>query len=499
MPISYTKQGWTNNSPPAINAAHLGAMDDGIKQACDGVDALNVAPVAHATSHKHGGSDEVATATPTANAIPKADASGKLDSWISDASTSVKGKVQLATSTEFETGTDASKVLTPAVVRPAIIKRSKMPDGATAAYSQDAWGSTDGWSVYNGTLSTTTTPGWLRVTASADNTPYYIVKFVTGVDAQQMMYRIRASKTMTIFFTTGTSDNVGYTVGTNPVTIAMQRGKGGKLSVEVLSNIVAGDWFEIDWVWIGNLSFQDGSAVDAAVASLNALANVYSNTFATDTLATATITSDGSAPTSGKIITIGEYTYTLVDTLTGTEGQILFNSNAATTLQNFAYGINADAGQYNVTHCCTVANPLVSAVAASLVLTLTSKIRGELGNQIKVSTTETTYTKSGSYLSGGCSIGAKRFATLVAPIIAGRGTRPAAAMIDITDTSKIGYENAEDKSVGQTLTLPSGGTRLWFVYGYGATINSAKRGSSAGGTTLTVSGANATVWYRRYA
>ena len=35
MPISYTKRGWTNNSPPAINAANLGAMDDGIKAASD--------------------------------------------------------------------------------------------------------------------------------------------------------------------------------------------------------------------------------------------------------------------------------------------------------------------------------------------------------------------------------------------------------------------------------------------------------------------------------
>lgn len=38
MSISYNKQGWTNNSPPAINAANLGAMDDGLKNA---IDALN--------------------------------------------------------------------------------------------------------------------------------------------------------------------------------------------------------------------------------------------------------------------------------------------------------------------------------------------------------------------------------------------------------------------------------------------------------------------------
>ena len=38
MPISYTKRGWTNNSPPAINAANLQAIDDGLKNA---IDALN--------------------------------------------------------------------------------------------------------------------------------------------------------------------------------------------------------------------------------------------------------------------------------------------------------------------------------------------------------------------------------------------------------------------------------------------------------------------------
>ena len=59
-----------------------------------------------ATAIKHGGSNEIATATATANAIPKADSSGKLDTWISDGSTSVKGKLQLAL-----TGTqDAGKV-----------------------------------------------------------------------------------------------------------------------------------------------------------------------------------------------------------------------------------------------------------------------------------------------------------------------------------------------------------------------------------------------------
>ena len=44
-------------------------------------------PSAHASSHRHGGSDEVATSTPAANAIPKAGAGGTLDpAWLPDLS-----------------------------------------------------------------------------------------------------------------------------------------------------------------------------------------------------------------------------------------------------------------------------------------------------------------------------------------------------------------------------------------------------------------------------
>lgn len=49
------------------------------------------ATLTHATRHKHGGADEIATATPGANEIPKASATGKLDTWISNATTTTKG------------------------------------------------------------------------------------------------------------------------------------------------------------------------------------------------------------------------------------------------------------------------------------------------------------------------------------------------------------------------------------------------------------------------
>ena len=54
-----------------------------------------LAPGAHATQHKHLGGDEIATATPGANAIPKASAAGLLDSWISSAAAATLGLIKL--------------------------------------------------------------------------------------------------------------------------------------------------------------------------------------------------------------------------------------------------------------------------------------------------------------------------------------------------------------------------------------------------------------------
>jgi hypothetical protein len=66
--------------------------------ACEGDDARlsdDRDPNDHADDHKHNGGDEIATATPGANEIPKADGDGDLDAWISDAATGVKGLIQL--------------------------------------------------------------------------------------------------------------------------------------------------------------------------------------------------------------------------------------------------------------------------------------------------------------------------------------------------------------------------------------------------------------------
>ena len=69
-------------------------------------------PAAHQGSHQRGGADAVGTLEKTAYAIPYLESDGTIDTRVSDASTTVKGKVQLATSgeesaTKAVTGTDA--------------------------------------------------------------------------------------------------------------------------------------------------------------------------------------------------------------------------------------------------------------------------------------------------------------------------------------------------------------------------------------------------------
>ena len=57
----------------------------------------------HASRHKNGGADEISTSTPGPSEIPKADTFGKLDGWISDASSTVKGLTRLSIDPSSET------------------------------------------------------------------------------------------------------------------------------------------------------------------------------------------------------------------------------------------------------------------------------------------------------------------------------------------------------------------------------------------------------------
>lgn len=78
--------------------AMSGNLDMGLNNITNVGTVDSVMVSSHATRHQFGGLDQVGTTTPTANAIPYADVSGTLDSWISTASTSNYGKVQISDS-----------------------------------------------------------------------------------------------------------------------------------------------------------------------------------------------------------------------------------------------------------------------------------------------------------------------------------------------------------------------------------------------------------------
>ena len=76
--------------------AMTGNLSMGGNAVVSGLTYNGVTIESHASRHKNGGADEIATATPAPSEIPKADTFGKLDGWISDASTSVKGLTRLS-------------------------------------------------------------------------------------------------------------------------------------------------------------------------------------------------------------------------------------------------------------------------------------------------------------------------------------------------------------------------------------------------------------------
>jgi len=102
----------TANKDGTAGTPSMRTLGTGSLQSCAGNDARlsdSRTPTAHAASHKNGGSDEVATATPAANAIPKADGTGKLAAGWLPATTAIFGaNHQTVESTARSTSTESS-------------------------------------------------------------------------------------------------------------------------------------------------------------------------------------------------------------------------------------------------------------------------------------------------------------------------------------------------------------------------------------------------------
>jgi len=297
-------------------------------------------------------------------------------------------------------------------------------------------------------------------------------------------------------------DNKEFAVSTE-WTIVSRIARIGDTSFYIYNmNDVAGDWLEIDWIWIGDYSYLTGSLSEEAAR----ISNELGDTAGVGSKAYSTLTSDGTNIAASGAITVGGKAYnpkaTAVELVA--EGDFLIGATAGETLDNFKSAFNADAGTKGTTHFCAVANALATATDnAATTQKIEAAAVGKDYNQVTTACTITHLSwvnpaGGATTLSGGKdAVGEKIKTQLNAAIGAGAAV---GARINRTSTSIIGYFNTVDCASGAQVTLPAGGTWAWEVMTYGATYNSVKSGTAAGGAAITgTASANLCMRYERIA
>lgn len=486
------------NAIAATPGASLAARLQAAANVANGADVTaDNAPKAHAASHKHGGSDEIATATPGANVIPKAGADSKLAAgFIPQATNSAVGGALLGASG-------------------GATKLTKMPDGATAISGgyEDAWATTAGWSAGAGaTIDVSTTPGALRITATATS-GFYANKNIAGMSGKIMFVRYRTSANATgVRVFDGINTIATLPVSTNftvglvliPVTSisAMYFGQS--------TGYVSGSWVEIDGYWIGDYSYLDGSLSEEAAR----IANELGDTAGVAAAAGGNINFSAANPVQvGDTVTAYGKTYQYVASLSaspGVEGEILWDADVYVNHERLRAAIaTGNAG----TTSWTTAHPLITMTrpGGNLIGIVSARTPGINGNKIVLSALAAAVsggritlsnangtTGNPINLSGGKdAVGDKIKTQLNATIGAGAAV---GAIPTKTATSIIGYFAVADCASGAQVTLPAGGTWAWEVTTYGATYNSVKSGTAAGGAAITgTASANLCMRYERIA
>lgn len=131
--------------------------------------------------------------------------------------------------------------------------------------------------------------------------------------------------------------------------------------------------------------------------------------------ASGTLTSNNTNASDGDPVTLGTKVYTLKDTLTPTEGEVLIGIDADGTLTNLAAAIN-HTGTPNTDYKCAQAHPTVlSSAVVAHALALTARTAGNGGNSIVFEESATTLTATGAgHLANGVNAAAGSVVTLLA-------------------------------------------------------------------------------------
>ncbi len=306
----------------------------------------------------------------------------------------------------------------------AAIASTKMPNGATAVYAQDEWPTTDGWAAGNTTLSVATTPGALRATW-ATGAYYFASKIITNAIGKSLIIRYRTSwaansiKQLRILGATGGAVAIktlpNSTEWAIVTAIVPHLATTEYIYIYADSGVGSGDWFEVDYIAIGDVSYSDKYISESGQRLVNQLGNASG----AGTAAFATVTSNFATPSDGDYLEIMGKRYTWKTSLTPTEGEVLLGSAYNESNDNMRQAINRYNPSSNdgVKYKCAAANPLVYAINTSgSVLTLVAGTAsgegttqefathpGELGNQIAIAKSASTVTLSGATLSGGVS------------------------------------------------------------------------------------------------
>lgn len=126
-----------------------------------------------------------------------------------------------------------------------------------------------------------------------------------------------------------------------------------------------------------------------------------------------TLTSDGTAPSDGNLVTIAGHIYTFKTTLTsgGTvQDEVLIGANAAASLTNLKKAINNESGAGTNYGAGTAANTYVSCTAiTSTTLVVTASIAGSAGNALTTTETSSHLSWGSTTLAGGYDSGAVVF------------------------------------------------------------------------------------------
>ena len=305
-----------------------------------------------------------------------------------------------------------------------LTKRTKMPDGATALYSEDNFATVVGFAKYGdyGTIDITTTPGRMRVTRTGVGGAHLQKSVASTVLGKRLLIRYKSTAPVSVQGVDGVT--ASYMLGSLPSTngqdavVLLSYAASYAISMYMLyfysSSGTVGDYFEMDWYWIGDYSYLPGSISEEAAR----IADEAGDAPGVGSYASQTITATDLA-TAGKGDTIYGKKYTFVAALTaspGVEGEILKEATKEAELENENLAISEVSRANNgVKYWAAAVHPTVSSARVNAVLTITSKTKNGTENGITVvCEAGTNHTAGGATLVGGCPDAGAKYSGLVA-------------------------------------------------------------------------------------